>query len=377
VCVAYDPTYIDGVRGRKYPALGALVEVFDGAPRPQGDPPPLVWSGWLSESDGCSPPFAVDPDRPYDVALTSKLKVRGNVVEVKNQADETLFSHRWPGERLAPDTARTLQTPDSVATRILAGVTLGIASFRETSGHTLRVWAKTQVGATPCAGTSCNARGGVFYAASGRPDQTNGLFTLLHEMGHAAMGLRVRESQTQVPHKGNAPGTARCPGGDAHRRDSIEWHAMALAEGFAHFFAATVVNPGPTDPCKCWSHYQVDWNHDGRKDGNFYRCDGPPVDRLGVSSVDYLGDQCGPRIPPGVANEFDYQRFFWSLYRQEGLSVNQILDVIARANEPTGWNATWESGSPNNARDRLQRAADGLGIGEKWQRQALRNGVAR
>src|SRR4029078_3186725 len=52
----------------------------------------------------------------------------------------------------------------------------------------------------------------------------------------------------------------------------------------------------------------------------------------------------------GMANEYDYQRFFWDLYSKEGLTLRNILDILARANTPTHWVASYEPGSDANTR---------------------------
>ena len=99
-----------------------------------------------------------------------------------------------------------------------------------------------------------------------------------------------------------------------------------------------------------------------------------PVSGIGLSATSYIDDQCKP-VAPGTANEYDYQRFLWALNRKDGVSVTQILKVVTAARYPA-WNNGYQRGSQNNARDRLQAAAQAQGIGELWHREAEQYGVA-
>jgi hypothetical protein len=382
LCLKYGARYLDGEGLGDIAASGAKVSVKHGAEQ--------VWAGHLGE-DGCSPVLNVESGQAYAVELVTDLELKGNHVQLgiqqggRGQGPSTT-SVDLGSTPFNPGQARTITVPDGPSSRILAALTLGFE--REAggvTGKTVQVWRKTDPAAAPCPSTSCNNGGSLFYlgrdgAQGDRGDQTTGLNTMLHELGHKMMFLRTGLEPDQVPRDKNAPGYGRCPGGEdeeGHRRDSVEWNSLALIEGFAHFYASVVLNQGPNAECRSFSHYAVDWNHDGTKDGKPYRCDAAPVPGLKLADRDYLGTECGPSPRPGTANEYDYQRFFWYLYHDDKVPLDTIMDVIAGANKPTPWNKTWIQGSPANPAARLQAAADAKGIGEVWKREATSNGVNR
>jgi hypothetical protein len=375
LCFDYAPTYEDanGQVGDDYlraspstvDASGARVEVIGEAG--------MIWGGHLS-ADGCTPPLQLGPGRTFRAKLFSAAELQGNTVRLRER-DDTPLTWEWTGTWPAP---ADLVVGDSPMARVMGAITFALQRHSAgATGKTIVVWLKRTPTEEPCAKTSCNHKSELYFlTVPGGTDHTTVKNVLLHELGHRMMYLGMGLEPENVPKRSDAPGRGRCPGGDGHQRNTVEWHSIALVEGFGHFYATLVSNAPGSGGCGSFSHYPVDWNLDGRRDGKMYRCDGELVTGMSLAPADYLGTTCGVNAPSGLANEVDYQRFFWDLVDQEKMTLQDILQIIARANQP-GWNATWEAGSPNNPVDRLQRAADELGYGKAWARQAEANGVNR
>lgn len=381
LCVDYKPDYEDGGpeggddhlkdRPLSIDAIGAqfaLVKSADGS---------LVWSGFLAETDGCTPLIEVESAVTYKAVLSASAKIRSNTIVLGGEIPQ---SKEWPELTFDKPGDYPLVAEDSVMTRVLAAISYGL--FHRSAGvkdQTIEILGKPMM-ADPCKGTSCNSGGKInFVVDPRRPGSDHSRYknVLLHELGHRVMLLGSGLQSSEFRRATNAPGFGRCPGGDGHRRNGAEWQSIAIAEGFAHFYASLVLNdPGQGD-CEAYSHYEVDWDLDGKTDGKHYSCDGPPVRGRGLAAGDYIGTACGGNPPPGTASEYDYQRFFWDLVDKEKMSLRDIVDIIGDANRPTPWNATYEPLSPDNPRNRLAAAARAKGFGDAWERQASENGVGR
>jgi hypothetical protein len=376
LCFDYSATYedADGRMGDDFlrtkpvvvDAAGARVEVV-------GDSGP-IWGGHLSD-DGCTPPLPLGAGRSYRAKLFSVAELQGNTIRLRER-DETPLTWEWTGSWPAQE---DLVVGESPMSRVMGAVTFALQRHSAgVTGQTILIWLKRAPTEEPCAQTSCNHQSELYYlSVPGGKDHTMVKNVVLHELGHRMMYLASGMRSEDLPKRSNAPARGRCPGGDGHQRNTVEWHSIALVEGFGHFYATLVANQPGSGGCGSYSHYPVDWNLDGRRDGRIYRCDTAPVPGIGLAAADYLGTTCGVQAPSGLANEVDYQRFFWDLVDQEKVKLEDIVKVIAKANTPTTWNPTWEAGSPNNPVERLQKAADEVGIGEAWRRQAEINGVNR
>ncbi|MEZ4239467.1 MAG: hypothetical protein R3F59_25575 [Myxococcota bacterium] len=358
-------------------ARGILVTVQD-------ESGTAIHAGYASDITGCTSHFEATGGR-HQVTAWSIARIHGNTLVLRplNQPN-SLYTTRWLDMEFRADGYYDLNAGNSRMSRVMATVTY--AMFRDDlgiTGQTIQMYRKASAADEPCAGTSCNTGGEIYLLAeSNGVDHTKFKYVIAHEFGHRMMNLAGGISS--LPFSYDAPGAGACPGGPGHSRTSVEWQSAAVLEGYAHYYATIVFNTVGGVGCGSYSHVDLDWDNDGVLDGNVYACDDAPVNGLGLSDSDYLGNACGSSLGAGTANEFDYQRFFWDLSDKQpppgslSLLPRDIASVIGTASRNPDWNTTYDGsypGSIDNPRNRLYDAASGFGT--TWDVQDDVNGVAR
>lgn len=385
VCIDWNPVYsdADSAVGDDYittspadiDAYGVKVKVDDGTT--------TVFEGYTSDSTGCTANFTASGGVDYDVRVYGEVSINGNTLYYK-LLGSGLYSTVFDDYNFTADGTYTFDVPNGHLSRVMGIVSYALKNRSlGVTGETINVWRKSSSSDSPCAGTSCNSGGEIYYMIdTSGTDHSTYKNVLAHEFGHKMMFLRAGVSSISKSYTADdttaCPDESSNPGG--HSRNSVEYHSAAVVEGYAHYYASVVFNLVGGAGCGAYSHYSVDWDNFGGGNGNIYDCDGPPVSGLGLSSEDYMGDECGDI--PGLANEYDYQRFFWDLSdkappaESESLGAGDIADVIGEAS--VGWNAGYESGYPGNLDNPTTRLSDAASVfGTTWDNIVDDNGVHR
>jgi len=378
------------------PAYGMWIEVYNSG----GSTP--IYDNWLQDDNGTFPGctvaanITVTSGTPYDVKVFSKMKIHNDTVILKKRRSgqsDAIITYKWTGVSFTTNNAYSVlnDVPDTEMSRILA--VLGFALSRKDggmSGQTINIWDVDAASIPSGCGTSiaCNSGGDIYYGVDATltpPDATVYKSVMAHEFGHQVMN-DVTVYTIPGPNY-NAPTTNLCQSGptNGHLRNGIEWHSAAVVEGFAHFYADAVFNVVGGTGCADFAKNAIDWDLTDSTNSpvNPYRCDDSPVAGLGLSTGDWEYDNCytSPfNSLQGLANEYDYERFFWDMADKEGASVAQLIDILSDANASGPWNGNY-LGNSDDVAARLVSSATLNGFDASptyvWNTEIVGNGVFR
>lgn len=390
VCIDWNAVYADGPGvGDDYvntntadiDAYGVKVKVDDGTT--------TVFEGYASDSTGCTANFTASGGVNYDVRVYGEASINGNTLYYK-LFGSGLYSTVFDDYIFASNGTYTFDVPNGHLARVMGVLSYALKN-RDLSvtGETINVWRNSDGASGPCPTTSCNNGGEIYYLVNASlPDHSTFKNVLAHEFGHKMMYLRGGVSSISKSYAAD-DATTSCPdessNANSHSRNSVEYHSAAAIEGYAHYYASVVFNQVGGAGCWAYSHGSVNWDNTGGGgggDGNIYDCDGPPMTIVGVtfSQGDYMLDQCGDIA--GLANEYDYQRFFWDLSDKEppsesySLGAGDIADVIGDAS--VGWNAAYQTSYPEHLDNPMERMeTEAAEFGTTWGDLMVENGVYR
>ncbi len=375
--VAFDDGFANGI----VPARAASASVTP----PSYPPANPAFQGYLGsgDSDNCTGTLLLTIGETYTIKLKSAVQINGNTILVYQEAGATtLWSHvaALVVTSTTPGTI-TLTTPVDEGWNIAA--IAGYALFRHdsgTTGNTYRFYSDGSCGSSDCCpgGTSCNSGGYIYIADGPSSVHYDNRYVILHEMGHRVAQFANGDASTNFDYDLATGPTDACPGGLGHNRGAWEWQSAAVNEGIAHFWADVVLNDASGGDCAAYSHSPVDWDNDTFTDGQDYDCNGAPVGGLGLSVSNWLDDVCPTDAHLNSGNEYDWERFWWDLVADEGLSVGTIMDIWDGAN-PHDWYAAGVFTGPNYPAQRLKASAAAIGAacGTAYDTQDNYNGVAR
>lgn len=378
-----DPTqaFDDGFANGFVPARGAMVTVAaSGYPPPNPVFQSHVGSG---DNDDCTGSLLLTVGQLYFVRVSSTASVNGNTLSVYQEAGATTVWSHVVGVAITSTTPTTVTVtaPPDEGWNIAAIGGYGLQQENGgMSGNHYIFYSDGSCGSSDCCtgGTSC-VSGGYIYIADGPTHvHWDNRYVVLHEMGHRVAQFANGDSTTNFDYDLATGPTDACPGGTGHNRASWEWQSAAANEGIAHFWADVVLNDVAGVDCAAYSKSSIDWDNNSTDDGLPYNCDGEPVTGLGLSAANWLDDVCPNDAHVNAGNEYDWERFWWDMVTDEGLSVATIMDIWDGAN-PDDWNASGGFSGPNYPAQRLKASAAAISgtVGTSYDTQDNYNGVAR
>ena len=191
-------------------------------------------------------------------------------------------------------------------------------------------------------------------------------FIIAHEMGHLLGDFATGNNDWKtVNTKCHCYESSSCPAEyGSHTMISKERSRCAVAEGFAHFYAAAVFNSHTDDsPYECWFHYYKEVGGDSTPTVNC-ELDWPdgPFDEA------YMENNCA--VPwVGMGTELDWMRTFWDVLSDQPIP-HTMEDIVQWIDSADFWHNYF-------AFNELDAAADLIGgeFDAKWDLAKGRNGV--
>lgn len=338
---------------------------------------------YASDSTGCYS-VALDNTQTYTVIMYSEAYVNGNYVRVRNNRNSNTRYHYYAYTSYQPSSSGTLYVtwpfhPTGytweVSNIIGTGAMAQKRKYGGMSGKEYRIyrncWESGQEwdcndlnypdppGAPGnhcgCDGTSPTCNPYVELTPNGRDHK----FVMTHEIGHA-FAYFCDENQRHPSWNGyDFVRGGNCDDDtDAHHFDSEEWQERGAAEGFAHFYAASVWNDPDEEDCEFYyyKHGEVDVNPRNcvaeSGTANIYTCMGTfwIGGRDGVSKDGFLEDGCFNFLPSpncewdsmcsendeSTSNEYDWLRFWWNLVHDQGTAFSTVCEIWDDA-DPHEW----------------------------------------
>jgi hypothetical protein len=198
-------------------------------------------------------------------------------------------------------------------------------------------------------------------------ESANKKFIVAHETGHLLGDFATGNNDWKtVSSHCKCYESASCPASrGSHSMLSKELSRCAVAEGFAHFYAAAVFNSHTDDsPYECWLHYYktVDGDPTPIVNCELDWPDGPFDERS-------MENNCSTPWA-GMGTELDWFRTFWDVLSDPPTAFT-VEDI-------TDWLDSAEYWHDYFAYDRLDAAANAIGgdLDAKWDAAKTRNGIA-
>jgi hypothetical protein len=408
----YDKDDYLGDNGTAHVLHGIFITVSGTLPLPGG----YSQSHYADEDTGCARFTGLNTAYSYTVKVTSEAQVNGQTVIL------------WPDTNTYPSPTPpytyswTGWTPPATDVTATKTITSGDQQWNAFEAETFALWRRDggltnqdpfrmYAEACPSSGGRCYDPGydAVFVDSDLKANTA-------HELGHnliyRKLGHAVNIKTTGGAPPGGDPnfyGNCQSNGGPTdtgypnnHELQQKEYQSKAFWEGFADFYSALTYNRADQTDC-FWQYYKPeDWDLDDDDEPRTTNCAGVPwKDAAGnllysgdttnsslVGVHDYLYDathdlSCDDGFDTWMkdrATEYDYVRFWMALIQLDGVTFNQILDVIARSDQlydSSDWsNDTGDTGQP--AALLHNGAVDfDTGIGHLWWEEAVYHGVYR
>ncbi|MEZ4241076.1 MAG: hypothetical protein R3F59_33925, partial [Myxococcota bacterium] len=245
------------------------------------------------------------------------------------------------------------------------------------SGETLTYYTQTCPTATASAVSCYTGTNGRVYID---PVHDEFKFIVAHETGHYVARLRNSGVGANTATLGSPDGNCQAADGPMIQK---RYTSLAASEGLAWYFSAVAFNQ--TDESDC-DFYRT--GHDWDQDFNVGENGTDPNDELtpscqgkaaeGWAVWDYINYECGGTLEDR-GTYIDWMRAFWDADAGYGVTTTEIFDLWVEA-DPSTWDADGGSGcdvdeDPCDPEERLQNAADRLGIGTEWGYASAANGV--
>ncbi len=176
------------------------------------------------------------------------------------------------------------------------------------------------------------------------------VFVALHELGHAIAWTRMpfvivgRWAYNDYEWSNYDGGDTECPAWDdspvdqTHYFDSDEASADAIGEGFASYYALSVLNRRDEGDAFFFFAY-TDWDHDQLSEWGWYSAEQRPLTTHPTTmNADYWEHECQQPVQ-NIASEYDWMRGLWDLDTDHGVSTAEILSVFADVG-PSDWTVT-------------------------------------
>jgi len=288
---------------------------------------------------GCTPVFQVDDlgggEGIVRLAVYSEVDVGVHHVDVFDDATSPNYGHVLSPEMTVP-AGRTDLFMGTGDQRFDVAMALAFALVREDGGNaSLSLPVYVGDGTGPRYDVDEDA---IYLAAdNGWPNYVQ---AALHEFGHAVFVNRMIAESVSWPtfHYGwdnsDGNGDTECPvdlaATDAHYRASDEATVDAILEGFADYYALSILNRRTeTDAFLFWA--EADWDHDGSDDLGWISWHRRPLSHMpSAMDKDYWAAECLQDVE-NVSSEYDWARGLWELTTVHGLTTAQILDVFIEA----------------------------------------------
>lgn len=191
-------------------------------------------------------------------------------------------------------------------------------------------------------------------------------FIIAHETGHLVGDFATgNQDWKTVDTRCHCYESSSCPAEyGSHTMISKERSRCAVAEGFAHFYAAAVFNSHTDDsPYECWFHYYKEVDGDSTPTVNC-ELDWPD----GPFDEQYMETNCAlPWI--GMGTELDWMRTFWDVL-SDLPGPSTVEEILGWIDEADYWYNYF-------AYNELDAAANRIGgdLKTKWDLAKTRNGV--
>lgn len=356
-------------------ARGATVRVFDNTTS-------TATLYTLSDANPACVTVAMDTTHSYNLRLQAKADLNGNVLRVwNNDTDNDLWVYQGDTSYtppLFPTGPKTLTTNSHAAWNVLSAA--GWAMHRRTggiSGETITLYTQTCPGAA--SGTSC------YYPTNQRlyidPGHDEYKYFVAHELGHNV--ARLADGGQDAARAALASPDGSCQAADGPLIQK-RYTSVAADEGLAWYYAVVAFNNTGETNC---DFYRIghDWDQDGTAGENAAApndevtpsCQGEAGE--GWAVWDYMDNECGGTLEDR-GTYIDWLRAFWDMDAIHGVSTTEIFDLWVEA-DPSTWDADGGSGcdlvdeDPCDVEERLENAADRLGIDTEWGFAAGFNGV--
>ena len=343
-------------------------------------------------------------DNTWAVGMVTQGKIGTNYVETRVlPATPNLYSYTWELAYVpvAPYVENYLYTEvGTTAEPWNVFTNMGWAIHHRDggmSGKTYTAWNAACPGGGGCYDNANNA----IYRGSNQVER----YLVTHELGHLLFHMRTGggSSNSALAVAGLCIGPDLLDAG--HHFSEREWQSEGFHEGFADFYAALTFNRQNESDCFVHWYKQSDFDQDADLETFTSNCNGPPerdpfgnpmnaLDVLNplVSGFDYLTD-CATDLGFGGAlfnrsTEYDWMRGLWDLYRNGGLTLTKLLDVISQGS-PSTWIGTSDVDAdplvaPNLPAPTLDSAAGVIealygpaGLQSTWAANAATNGIDR
>ena len=373
-CVEYNIDYTDAatgdlLTGSTTKARGVMLRFFPDGLAPYDD----YYVDWDGADPGCRT-ITLDDSTPYTVKVVHQAFVNDNYLRSMTTDNGAIYATTVATGHVPVNNRQyDYDIGPTNSVRNLAAATW--AMQRRSVGiewETIDLFNAT----CPNTSTSCAGSAGVWI----KPDHSYYKFIIGHELGHK---LSYLANGGNTPAKSGSANPGDCSpayANSGHKMNSKEYQSIASSEAIAHFYSAIAFNHDqPFDDCEIEKHYQPDWNLDGVytvDDVTIFSCESG-ISSLGIDNFDYLGDYC---VANGAwqnrGTEYDWLRHFWDLRTDMEVSGADIFEIWDRAN-PHTWIASGIGQGSNYPSDRLEDAADDVGVLGEWNSSASSNGVQR
>ena len=329
----------------------------------------------------CSQGVVLDDDKTYDLMLFAHARVGGNVLRVRtcdgdpSDADDVecetpnrTYVHVEPEPWRPTSGLKHITTAPGPEWNIAAAA--GFAMYRRDGclqGERFTLF--TEV----ChwdIDSSCQVGQSVYIG----PAAAHRKYVIAHELGHA-----VAEAGNQWRDELGMASDSRppCQSGIIES----DYSSVAAIEGVAWYYAAVAFNNTTHDDCEIYRPDDYDGSGaiEGSRNELTPSCRGDPQWRLYPFAQSfetwpdrgYLHAMC-EETHDDRGTALDWMRAFWEADADRGFDTCDVLRMWDLA-DPDGWSPA--GGGVDAPRDRLEAAAEAMGLGEAWREVAGRHGI--
>ncbi len=335
-CATHPESFVDSGFGEDYwtnpnptskAARGAKLRVYRNGSEVTGSP--FYAGDGIGAGDpglGCTPEIDVaQANANYEIRIYSQGQVQGNSIDVYDY--DTGYIYYRPVYVTVSSGSGSygadVSSGDSPIFRAYQAT--AFALYRHAGGMTGKLY-KLRVGAPVNANNT--GAGEILLTDAGRK------FVVVHEVGHRLSNLKTDgEFSANIDYDMNDSPCETEPGNGNHQMTSQEYQGAALAEGFAHFYAADVFNSHGATNCK-FKYYKTITS---AKPG-VGEITNPTIDcEVGDTHWPTAYQESRPCEDPfdGLGVELDWLRMWWDFHTDSGTkpTFTQIADLCAAADD--------------------------------------------
>jgi hypothetical protein len=309
----------------------------------EGPSPHPLFKGWLDES-GCTPLLQLAGTGIYHFVVSTRLKKDDVIIRIGattpnlDYVDEGHTTHSF--SKTASNLNPVTFTPRRIAGAPMydqIGAVVSRALITPENGFSQgNVWLHVK-SESDCQPTSGASAAGDPQSKKGWgqfcPKSTSYKYVIAHELGHIVQGLDA--GLPLLIHKqwetDGAPSACGC----AHVTSSNQFHCLqsrentgvAHVEGFAHLYAAKVMND--LSPTSCtFVYYKEFWDN-----GTILL---PPIPKDCTEKVTWMETQC---LQAARGVEWDWNNFLWAIHtapQSDRSSLSDLFGIYKEACAPAG-----------------------------------------